>query len=175
LCFFGRRPRFLLLCHERNSSGLLGFSVSHQKDESDLSAPNHWCAERSTHGNLIYHDTPQLPCTSQYSDSFLGFYPVANLPAAGDYGTLKAMYIAVAGDKRKEKMTLNQEPFVSADEAAKFLGIKRRFLLSLARRGISGAYALGTGGIRKIWVFRLSELADAIDSKRYHLIHGSPR
>ena len=73
------------------------------------------------------------------------------------------------------EMTLNQEPFVSADEAAKFLGIKRRFLLSLARRGIAGAYALGTGGIRKIWVFRLSELADAIDSKRYHLIHGSPR
>ena len=34
-------------------------------------------------------------------------------------------------------MTLNQEPFVSADEAAKFLGIKRRFLLSLARRGIA--------------------------------------
>jgi hypothetical protein len=125
--------------------------------------------------NLIYHDTPQLPCTSQYSDSFLQFYPIADLPAAGDYGTLIAMYIAVVSKQRKEKMTLNQEPFVSADEAAKFLGIKRRFLLSLARRGISGAYALGTGGIRKIWVFRLSELADAIDSKRYHLIHGSPR
>ena len=125
--------------------------------------------------NLIYHDTPQLPCTSQYSDSFQRFYPIANLPAARDYGTLNAMYIAVVSKQRKEKMTLNQEPFVSADEAAKFLGIKRRFLLSLARRGISGAYALGTGGIRKIWVFRLSELADAIDSKRYHLIHGSPR
>ena len=72
-------------------------------------------------------------------------------------------------------MILNQEPFVSADEAAKFLGIKRRFLLALARRGIAGAYALGTGGIRRIWVFRLSELVEAIDSKRYHLIHGSPR
>ncbi|MGA3035756.1 MAG: helix-turn-helix domain-containing protein [Terracidiphilus sp.] len=125
--------------------------------------------------NLIYHDTSQLPCTSQYSDSFQRFYPIANLPAARDYGTINAMYIAVMSKQRKEKMTLNQEPFVSADEAAKFLGIKRRFLLSLARRGIAGAYALGTGGIRKIWVFRLSELADAIDSKRYHLIHGSPR
>ena len=31
------------------------------------------------------------------------------------------------------------EPFVSAAEAAKFLGISRRFLLSLARRGIGGA------------------------------------
>ena len=72
-------------------------------------------------------------------------------------------------------MTLSQEPFVSADEAAKFLGIKRRFLLSLARQGIVGAYALGTGSIRKIWVFRLTELAESIDSKRYHLIHAQGR
>jgi hypothetical protein len=100
---------------------------------------------------------------------------MANLPDASDYGTLLAMYIAVRDGKRKEKITLIQEPFVSADEAAKFLGIKRRFLLSLARKGIAGAYALGTGGIRRIWVFRLSELAESIDSKRYHLIHGSPR
>ena len=70
---------------------------------------------------------------------------------------------------------MDHEPFVSAEEAAKFLSVKRRFLLSLARRGIAGAYALGTGSIRKIWVFRLSELAAASDAKRYHLIHGSPR
>ena len=68
-----------------------------------------------------------------------------------------------------------QEPFVSAEEAAKFLGVKRRFLLAMARQGMAGAYALGTGGIRSIWVFRLSELAEAIGSKQYHLIHGSPR
>jgi excisionase family DNA binding protein len=54
------------------------------------------------------------------------------------------------------------EPFVSADEAAKFLSVSRRYLLALARRGLSGAYALGTGTCRKIWVFRLSELAAAI-------------
>jgi hypothetical protein len=54
------------------------------------------------------------------------------------------------------------EPFVSADEAAHFLGIRRRELLSLARRGIAGAYPLGTGTLRHIWVFRLSELASAI-------------
>jgi hypothetical protein len=59
------------------------------------------------------------------------------------------------------------EPFVSAQVAAGFLGINRRFLLSLARRGIAGAYALGTGDFRKTWVFRLSELAAAIDPKRY--------
>lgn len=58
------------------------------------------------------------------------------------------------------------ESFVSADEAAKFLSIDRRFLLSLARRGIAGAYALGTGERRKTWVFRLSELAGAIARKK---------
>jgi hypothetical protein len=54
------------------------------------------------------------------------------------------------------------EPFVSADEAAQFLCIKRRQLLELARRGIAGAFALGTGSKRKIWVFRLSELAASV-------------
>jgi hypothetical protein len=54
------------------------------------------------------------------------------------------------------------EPFVSANDAAKFLSIDRRFLLSLARRGIAGAYPLSTGERRKRWVFRLSELAAAI-------------
>ena len=55
------------------------------------------------------------------------------------------------------------EPFVSAQEAAKFVGISRRFLTELARRGIPGAYPIGTGELRKTWVFRLSELAAAID------------
>jgi hypothetical protein len=54
------------------------------------------------------------------------------------------------------------EPFASADEAAQFLSIKRRYLLELARRGIAGAYALGTGGKRNVWVFRLSELAASV-------------
>lgn len=54
------------------------------------------------------------------------------------------------------------EPFVSAEKAARFLDIGRRYLLVLARKGIAGAYTLGTGTKRKIWVFRLSELASAI-------------
>jgi hypothetical protein len=57
------------------------------------------------------------------------------------------------------------EPFVSALEAAKFVGISRRFLIELARRGISGAYPIGTGELRRTWVFRLSELAAAIGRK----------
>ena len=57
---------------------------------------------------------------------------------------------------------MNPEPFVPAQEAAKFVGIKPRFLMSLARQGIAGAYPLGTGQVRRTWVFRLSELATAI-------------
>jgi hypothetical protein len=57
---------------------------------------------------------------------------------------------------------MNPEPYVSAAEAAKFLSVERRFLLSLARTGIAGAYPLGTGQIRKRWVFKLSELSSAI-------------
>lgn len=59
----------------------------------------------------------------------------------------------------------NTEPFVSAEEAAEFLSIKRRYLLELARTGIAGAYALGTGSKRNVWVFRLSELAASVVRK----------
>jgi hypothetical protein len=61
------------------------------------------------------------------------------------------------------------EPFVSADEAARFISRPRRFLLALARRGIAGAYPTGTGTQRRVWVFRLSELADAIAAERSSL------
>jgi hypothetical protein len=60
------------------------------------------------------------------------------------------------------------EPFVSADAAAQFLSIERDFLLTLARRGIAGAYPIGTGECRRRWIFRLSELDAAITWK------GSP-
>ena len=58
----------------------------------------------------------------------------------------------------------NSEPehFVSAEEAAQFLGIKRRLLLAMARRGVAGAYPVGTGDIRRHWIFKLSELSRAI-------------
>jgi hypothetical protein len=54
------------------------------------------------------------------------------------------------------------EPFVSAEVAAEFLGVKRRLLLSMARLGIAGAYPIGTGKIRKQWIFRISELTTAV-------------
>jgi excisionase family DNA binding protein len=75
---------------------------------------------------------------------------------------------------------------VSADEAAQFLSVTRRYVLELARSGIAGAYGLGTGTHRKIWVFRLSELAQAVTKKDSPApihktrkmcdpAHGSPR
>jgi len=70
---------------------------------------------------------------------------------------------------------MNPERFVSADEAAQFLGIKRRHLLVLARKGIPGAYPLGTGMQRKLWVFRLSELAGAIVGEAPTLIQKSAK
>jgi hypothetical protein len=54
------------------------------------------------------------------------------------------------------------EPFVSADVAAEFLSLNRDFVLVLARRGLAGSYAIGTGECRRRWIFRLSELAAAI-------------
>ena len=87
-----------------------------------------------------------------------------------------------AKDSRQAPVT--PEPFVSADEAAQFLCVKRRYLLELSRRGIAGACALGTGGKRKTWVFRLSELAASVvrnvtsipkPSKRCTIGSGSPR
>jgi hypothetical protein len=61
---------------------------------------------------------------------------------------------------------MTPERFVSADEAAAFLAITRRYLLALARNGLAGAYPLGTGTQRKIWVFRLSELSEAITDRK---------
>ena len=81
-------------------------------------------------------------------------------------------------------VSIAPEPFVSADEAARFLCVKRRYLLKLARRGIVGAYPLGMGRKRKIWVFRLSELADSVprnesptpnSPKPCTMTSGSPR
>lgn len=68
----------------------------------------------------------------------------------------------VVTSTESRQVHVTPEPFVSSDEAAQFLCVKRRYLLELARRGIAGAYPIGTGGKRKIWVFRLSELAASV-------------
>ena len=65
------------------------------------------------------------------------------------------------------------EPFSSAEDTAKFLCISRRHLLAMARRGMRGAYGLGTGATRRVWVFRLSEVSQAITGG-YSVGHGKP-
>lgn len=55
------------------------------------------------------------------------------------------------------------ERFVDADEAGKFLSINRRQILDLARAGKLPGHPIGVG-TRRVWRFRLSELAAAISS-----------
>ena len=102
----------------------------------------------------------------------------------GDSVETFSAHATVITAKELRQVPLTLEPFVSADEAAQFLCVKRRYLLELSRRGIAGAYALGTGGKRKIWVFRLSELAAFVvrnetsipkPSKRCTIGSSSPR
>lgn len=57
------------------------------------------------------------------------------------------------------------EPFVDASTASQFLNLKPRRVLELARRGIIPGYPLGDG-LRRVWRFRLSELASALRSRR---------
>jgi hypothetical protein len=80
----------------------------------------------------------------------------------GDSAETFSVPATVITAKESRHVPVTPEQFVSADEAAQFLCVKRRYLLELARRGIAGAYPLGTGGKRKIWVFRLSELAASV-------------
>jgi hypothetical protein len=53
------------------------------------------------------------------------------------------------------------EPFVDADEAGKFLALKRRRILELARVGKLPGHPIGDDA-RRVWRFRLSELAAAV-------------
>lgn len=51
-----------------------------------------------------------------------------------------------------------QEPFVDAAKAAAFLSLQRKTLLELARKDRLPGYPIGAGQ-RRMWRFRLSELA----------------
>jgi excisionase family DNA binding protein len=60
-----------------------------------------------------------------------------------------------------------QEPerFVDSTVAAHFLSVERKFVLRLAREGKIPAYPLGDGQ-RRIWRFRLSEVAKAMEQRK---------
>ena len=53
------------------------------------------------------------------------------------------------------------ETFVDADEAGKVLSLNRRRILELARAGKLPGHPIGDGA-RRVWRFRLSELAAAV-------------
>ena len=55
------------------------------------------------------------------------------------------------------------EGFVDADEAGKFLSLNRRRILELARARKLPGHPIGEGA-RRVWRFRLSELAAAVSS-----------
>jgi len=55
------------------------------------------------------------------------------------------------------------ERFIDADEAAKFLSLTRRRVLDLARARKLPGHPIGDGS-RRVWRFRLSELAAAVVS-----------
>lgn len=61
-----------------------------------------------------------------------------------------------------------EEQFVDGQRAADFLGLPRKTLLNLARRGLVPAYPIGEG-TRHIWRFRLSELSSWVQSKTIEL------
>jgi Helix-turn-helix domain len=53
------------------------------------------------------------------------------------------------------------ERFVDADQAAEFLALTRRRILELARAHRLPGHPIGAGA-RRVWRFRLSELAAAV-------------
>jgi hypothetical protein len=71
----------------------------------------------------------------------------------------------------------DEEHFVAADVAAKFLSITRKYLLKLSRLGLLPAHPLGIGS-RRQWRYRISELAGwalAQTATRPDNKDGSPR
>ncbi len=130
--------------------------------------------------------TPVLASRASEPDNSIITMPLeaATGGEGGDSAETFSAPATVITAKELRQVPVTPEPFVSADEAAQFLCVKRRYLLELARRGIAGAYPLGTGGKHKIWVFRLSELAASVvrnetsipkPSKPCTIGSGSPR
>jgi excisionase family DNA binding protein len=65
-----------------------------------------------------------------------------------------------ADDREREP-----ERFVDSSVAAKFLSVSKKWILLLAQQGEIPAYPLGLGQQRRIWRFRLSELAEAMEER----------
>jgi len=66
----------------------------------------------------------------------------------------------------------NREPFVDALGAARFLSLTPRRVLALARSGVIPGHPLGNGQ-RRVWRFRLSELASAVSARGVESVRQS--
>jgi hypothetical protein len=77
------------------------------------------------------------------------------------------------GNLAKPKPSTDPERFVDAIEAGRFLHLRPRRVLELARRGALPAYPIGDG-VRRVWRFLLSELASAVRSRALHSARQSP-
>jgi len=71
-----------------------------------------------------------------------------------------------------EEPSDDYEPFVDAARAASFLSLSPRHVLTLARSGAIPAHPLGNGQ-RRVWRFRLSELASAVSARGVQFIRQS--
>ena len=71
-----------------------------------------------------------------------------------------------------DKPSEDCERFVDAVRAASFLSLSPRRILTLARSGAIPAYPLGNGQ-RRVWRFRLSELASAVSGRRVQFVRQS--
>jgi hypothetical protein len=78
-----------------------------------------------------------------------------------------------SGNPDKLKPATDPEPFVDAIEAGKFLHLRPRRVLELARHGTLPAYPIGDGP-RRVWRFLLSELTSAVRSRALHSARQSP-
>jgi len=71
---------------------------------------------------------------------------------------------ALREEEPQQENRSEPERFVDSVVAAKFLSIQRRQLLELARAGKIPAYPIGDGQ-RRLWRFRLSDLAKAMEQR----------
>ena len=85
------------------------------------------------------------------------------------------MPFSVHNDRINEVVTKGIEPFVDGDRAAEFLCVTRRRVLQMARNREIPAHPIGRGK-RKIWRFRLNEIAQAMTGNKTAAVKsGSPR
>ncbi len=85
---------------------------------------------------------------------------------------LRDLEARLDGEDHMSSETL--ESFVDGTTAAEFLALKPRRVLELARAGDLPAYPLGQG-VRRVWRFRLSELAAALKQiPAPALVYGTP-